>query len=67
MKESTDSSVSKRLKRSDISPFSWKESCFLCGKKISDSYRFDKGDVREVSTLPLRSRILDVCQRRGDE
>ena len=27
MKESTDSSVSKCLKRLDISPLSWKESC----------------------------------------
>ena len=31
-------------------------------KNISDSHRY----VSEVSTLPLRSKILDVCQACGD-
>ncbi len=57
----------KRL-RSSFTPFNWKENCMFCSKSVVVDLRHpERTKVGRVSTIPIRSRILECCQERRDE
>ena len=57
---------SKRL-RSSLLPFSWKDACMLCGGSVAINCRHpDRKHVKTVRTLPIRSKLLECCTKRGD-
>ncbi len=57
---------SKRM-RSDEVAFNFKGDCFLCGKNASiDLRRPDRTQVRRVTTLPMRDKLLERCKVRAD-
>ena len=61
-----DQLPAKRL-RSSFMPFSWKDACMLCGSSVAtDSRHPDKTHVRTVRTLPICSKLLECCIKRGD-
>ena len=53
--------------RSIISPFNWKEDCMLCGESAEiDPRHPDRSSVHKVTTLPVRSKLLECCEKRRD-
>ena len=64
--EETEVPNAKRL-RSSFSPFNWNAHCMLCGKSATiDTRHPNRTHVKTVTTLPLRSKILEQCHKRGD-
>ena len=56
----------KRLRSSEV-PFNWKDSCMLCGEfAYFDSRHPEKNKIRAVTTLPLRDKLLECYDKRGD-
>ena len=49
----------KKVKRSDVSEFNWKTDCFLCTNS-----ECRQRICSRVETLPIREKILEVCNRR---
>ena len=50
------------------STFTWKTDCFLCEKRcLIDPKHLNRSDCHQVTTLPLKSKILDLCSKRKDE
>lgn len=67
-------SVSPELKkckslRSFSDGFDWKRDCFLCGKFLDDDDRHpvSRSTCRQVRTLGIRDRLLDLCNMRSDK
>lgn len=47
--------------------FNWKADCFFCGTPaVVGSRHPDRADHVVVCTLPLRSRILEICDKHND-
>ena len=61
--------VAKVSTRSSVgSEFAWKSDCFFCQKScLFDPKHFGRSDCHHVTTLPLKTKILDVCSKRKDE
>ena len=56
----------KRLRSSSF-PFNWKEHCMLCGKPATnDAHHPNRTQVKIVTTLPLHSKVLEQCGKRGN-
>ena len=56
----------KRLRFSSF-PFNWKDHCMLCGKPATNDARHpNQTQVKIVTILPLRSKVLEQCGKRGD-
>ena len=53
--------------RSSCESFNWKTDCFYCGiPAIVDSCHPDRVSHSIASTLPLRTRVLQMCDERKD-
>ena len=64
--EEIELSSAKRL-RSSYFLFNWKEHCKVCGKPATTDARHpNRTLVRTVATLPLHSKVLEQCDKRGD-
>ena len=64
--EETEVPKAKRL-CSSFSPFNWNAHCMLCGKSATiDTRHPNRTHMKTVTTLPLRSKILEQCHKRGD-
>ena len=49
------------------STFTWKKDCFLCEKPCAiDTKHFNRSDCHQVTTLPFKNKILEVCSERDD-
>ena len=47
--------------------FNWKEYCMLCGKPATiDAHHPNQTQVKTATTLPLCSKVLEQCDKRGD-
>ena len=58
--------VSTRL--SIGSTFAWKKDCFLCEKPCAiDERHLNRSDCHQVTTLPFKNKVLDVCSKRDDD
>ena len=58
---------SAKKMRSSFLPFTWKNTCMLCGRSaMPDSRHPERDPVHIVRTLPIRSNLLDHCTKRGD-
>ena len=56
----------KRLRSSMLS-FNWKNNCMLCGKFAEfDTHHPERNKVHNVTTLPMRDKLLECCGKRGD-
>ena len=55
----------RRLRSSSLS-FNWKEDCMFCGKSVTVDSRHPERKVITVTTLPLRCKLLECCDQRGD-
>jgi len=57
----------KRL-RSSMSPFSWKENCFLCCRiAIDDEKHPDRSPLVRATTINFLKTIVEKCQERNDD
>ena len=64
--EETEVPRAKRLKSSSFL-FNWKDHCMLCEKLATiDACHPNRTPVKTVTTLPLRSKVLMQCDKRGD-
>ena len=53
--------------RSSMLPFDWKKNCMLCGNVAQFNARHPERDrVYNVTTLPMRDKLLECCIKRGD-
>ena len=53
--------------RSSMPPFDWKVNCMLCGSVAKNDPRHPERDkVCHVTTLPMRSKLLECCDKRND-
>ena len=49
------------------STFTWKKDCFLCEKPCAiDPKHFNRSDCHQVTSLPFKNKILEVCSERDD-
>ena len=55
----------KRL-RSNQLPFNWKEDCMLCGQFAILDSRYPETIIRSVTTLPMRTKLIECCAKRDD-
>ena len=54
----------KRLRSSELS-FNWKDNCLLCGEFAKfDSRHPERNKIHTVTTLPLRDKLLECCDKR---
>ena len=55
----------KRL-RAQESRFNWKNDCIFCGKQALVDPRHPDVIMHTVTTLPLRSKLMECCLKRND-
>ena len=55
----------KRL-RSNQLPFNWKEDCMICGQFAILDSRYPETIIRSVTTLPMRTKLIECCAKRDD-
>ena len=54
--------------RRDSFNFEWKRDCFFCDKPCKvDKHHRDRIDWQQVRTLPMRDKIMNICQQREDK
>ena len=50
-----------------MASFHWKENCMLCGEKAEIDHRHpERNKIHNVTTLPMRNKLLECCNKRGD-
>ena len=62
-----ENAPSAKKLRSGLLPFNWKKECVLCGSNTNfDTRHPERSKVHKITTLPIKNRLLECCQRRGD-
>ena len=51
---------------SNQQPFNWKEDRMLCGHSAIIDSRYPETIVRSVTTLPMRAKLMECCEKRDD-
>jgi len=47
--------------------FNWKRNCTLCGEKAKiDARHPERNKVHKSTTLSMRDKLLESCDKRGD-